>query len=1119
MFCGLWGHMLASMSEIDPRADMPLVDWSELGVSGLLPTGTVTLLLADVEGSTRLWETQPEQMTAALARLNQVVSATIAEHDGVRPVEQGEGDSFVAAFARASDAVACALELQRAPLAPIRLRIGVHSGEIQLRDEGNYAGPTINRTARLRDLGHGGQTLLSGVTEALVLDRLPDDAWLTDLGSHPLRDLPRPERVVQLCHPDLVNEFPPPRVAKAVASQHLPVQLTSFVGRDDELAQLRELLGSNRLLTLNGAGGAGKTRLAIQLANQSAGEFGPFPEGVWYVDLAPITDPELVPLTAARALGLPDQASCSTMDTLIRFVADRQMLVVLDNCEHLIDACADLVAALLGSCSGLTLLATSREPIGVAGEASWRVPSLSLTDEAIELFTDRARHVRPDFAITDDNAAVVGEICRRLDGLPLAIELAAARVRALSLAEILDTLHDRFRLLTGGARTAVRRQQTLRASVDWSHALLTEPERVLFRGLAAFSGGFDLDAAQAIAGGGDVQRYQVLDQLTLLVDKSLVAADDSAGRTRYRLLETVRQYAAGKLGESGEADAVRARHRDHYTEMAALLDAPAGSTYEQLLEQAETEIDNLRAAFGWSRENSDVEMSLTLASSLQPLWLARGRLREGLSWFDAALADLGAHPPGVSPAVRARALADRAIHAVRMGFADSLDQAQQALAIARDVGDPALIARALTPCAYIAAFTNPEVAQRYFAEAIELARSVGDGWRLSQVLAWKAVAALVAGDVAAGRMTGHEGRDLAAAIGDRFASRVSRWCIGVAQLYQGELSAAAAQFTELVAESRTAHDALVEVNSLIFLGGVLAYQGDTAAARATAQAAIDATSALGEIHLGAGYAALTMAALAAGDVATAKNAIEASPRLSALPHIEALRLQLRAEVALTTGDLLEARQRAHEAVSSALGGVYMGRALRTRARVAIAQDDTEQADSDAYDALACAVEVAAYLEMPDTLECLAGLASVAGGRREATRLLGAAHAMRERMGAVRFKSDDADYEASVAALRDALGDKDFDSAWAEGAGLSTEEAIAYARRGRGQRKRPTSGWGSLTPTEREVVRLVSDGLANNDIAARLFVSPRTVQTHLTHVYTKLGLTSRVQLAQEAARRT
>src|SRR6201999_2256162 len=275
--------MLASMSEIDPRADAPLVDWSEFGVSGLLPTGTVTLLLADVEGSTRLWETQPAEMTAAIARLNQAVSDTIAAHDGVRPVEQGEGDSFVAAFARASDAVAAALALQRAPLAPIRLRIVLHTGEIQLRDEGNYAGPTINRTARLRDLGHGGQTLLSGATESMVLDHLPDDAWLNDLGTHPLRDLPRPERVVQLCHPDIRNDFPALRTSETQTAARLPAQLTSFVGREGQIADVRKLLGGNRLVTLTGAGGSGKTRMAIEVA----GEFG---DDVRYVDLAPITD-------------------------------------------------------------------------------------------------------------------------------------------------------------------------------------------------------------------------------------------------------------------------------------------------------------------------------------------------------------------------------------------------------------------------------------------------------------------------------------------------------------------------------------------------------------------------------------------------------------------------------------------------------------------------------------------------------------------------------------------------------------------------------------------------------------------------------------------------------------
>jgi predicted ATPase/class 3 adenylate cyclase len=615
-------NMLANMSETswnDPDMD---------AVMSELPTGTVTLLLADVEGSTRLWETQPEAMKAAVARLDQTLSQAVATHRGVRPVEQGEGDSFVIAFARAADAVTCALELQRAPLAPIKLRIGLHTGDIQLRDEGNYIGPTINRTARLRDLAHGGQTVLSGATEPLVVDQLPPDVSLTDLGSHQLRDLPRPERVVQLCHPDLLNDFPPLRTANSAAAERLPAQLTSFIGRQSEMKGIREALADNRLVTLTGAGGAGKTRLAVQVAAKAATEFA---DGVWYVDLAPIADPEVVPVAAARALGLPDQPGQPTTDVLLRFVRDRQMLMLLDNCEHLLDASAKLITALLSRCPALTLLTTSREPVGVAGEVSWRVPSLSLADEAVELFVDRARRTKPEFRVSADNAETLTEICRRLDGLPLAIELAAARVRALSPTEILHSLHDQFRLLTGGARTAVRRQQTLRASVDWSHELLSEPEQVLFRRLAVFFGGFDLDAAQAVASRGPVERYQVLDQLTLLVDKSLVLAEDSRHGTRYRLLETVRQYAQEKLKESREGDEVRSRHRDHYTAMAGLLDAPAGGQHERRIEQAAAEIDNLRAAFAWSRENSDTDLALTLSSALLPLWLSRGLMQEGLN--------------------------------------------------------------------------------------------------------------------------------------------------------------------------------------------------------------------------------------------------------------------------------------------------------------------------------------------------------------------------------------------------------------------------------------------------------------------------------------------------------
>ena len=1106
--------MLASMSEIDPRVDAPLVEWSDLGVSGLLPTGTVTLLLADVENSTGLWESQPVQMTAAFVRLDQALSDLLTTYGGVRPVEQGEGDSFVVAFARASAAVACALELQRAPLAPISLRIGVHTGEVQLRDEGNYIGPTINRTARLRDLAHGGQTVLSGATEYMVADTLPADAWMTDLGMHELRGVARPERVVQLCHPDLRNEFPPLRTPRSVAAHNLPSQFTSYVGRGYKMTEVGKLLAANRLVTLTGAGGVGKTRLAIEVADRLAAEYA---DGVWYVDLAPITAPAAVPVTVAHALGLPDQPGRSTIDTVVRFVRDRRMLVVLDNCEHLLDASAELVVALLGAASGLTVLATSREPIGVPGEATWRVPSLSMVDEAIELFADRARLTQGDFAITDDNAATVAEICRRLDGIPLAIELAAARVRALSVAEILDSLHDRFRLLTGGARTAVRRQQTLRASVDWSHALLTDTERILFRRLAAFLGGFDFDAAQAVAGADGLQRYRVLDHLTLLVDKSLVVAENIRGRTRYRLLETVRQYALEKLGESGEADALRSRHRDHYTSLAAVLDAPAGSDYEQRLEQAEIEIDNLRAAFGWSRENADVELALALACSLQPLWLGRGRIREGLAWFDPTLADLDPRHPRVAATVRARALADRAMLDAYLG-GDSMDQAEQAVAIARDVDDPALLVRTLTACGFSAGLAyHVEVARACVAEAIGLARAVDDRWRLSQILALQAQGAHIV-DPLGMRAVCEEGRDLADAIGDRFNSRVCRFYLGAAQQLSGDLAGAAAQFGEVAAEAEEAND---EIWRVFGLGGQsisLARQGEAAAARAAAEAILEGGMELGGRFAVTGHTALGIAALAAGDIAAAHEAREAALRYPIVVSggAEAAQRIWNAEAALADGDLAAARRWADEAVSSTTG-MWPIWALATRARVAIAHGELEQAERHAHDALARAADMQARLGVADTLECLGTLAGDAGSHREAVRLFGAANAIRQSIGEVRFKIYDAGYEASVAVVRDAMDEKDFESAWAEGAALSTEDAIAYAQRGRGERKRPASGWASLTPTERDVVRLVSDGLGNKDIALRLFVSPRTVQTHLTHVYAKLGLASRVQLVQEAAR--
>jgi len=627
---------------------------------GGLPSGTVTFLFTDLESSTRLWEEQPEAMQAALARHDELLTQAVESHGG--HVVKRTGDGLHAVFATADAAVAAAVAGQRSlvaepwgPIGELRVRMGLHTGTAEQRG-GDYYGPAPNRAARLMGVAHSGQVLCSQATADLVRDSLQASVGLLELGRHRLRDLARPEVVFQVAHPDLPADFPPVLALDAYPG-NLPVQLTSFVGRDNELDAIGEVLERARLVTITGVGGVGKTRLALQVAAEVLPRFG---HGAWLCELAAAGDPETMVQVVAATLGVSPRAGVSLAASIREYLRSKQLLVVLDNCEHLLGAAAGFAESVLRECPEVRILATSREGLAVTGEqlvalASLPVPVDSdldpaLSSEAVRLFGERAAAARSGFVLDGTNVGAVSEICRRLDGIPLAIELAAARVVGMRPVEIATRLDERFRLLTGGRRTAVERHQTLRATVEWSYSLLEPSERLVFNRLGVFAASFDASAAEAVVAGEGLEGWDVIAALASLVTKSMLTDEEGAeGKTRYAMLETLRAYARERLEDSGEADAWRRRHAQHYANFAEQL-GPRVRGSDQLEAQSaiRAELDNLRAAVTWALDaqaDTDAELAIRIIAAL--LTHATIVVGDGIStWAERAAPRADVSTPG-----------------------------------------------------------------------------------------------------------------------------------------------------------------------------------------------------------------------------------------------------------------------------------------------------------------------------------------------------------------------------------------------------------------------------------------------------------------------------------------
>ncbi|MEX2547430.1 MAG: tetratricopeptide repeat protein [Chloroflexota bacterium] len=877
--------------EASPPANAPSV-----------PGGTVTFVFTDLEGSTRLLGALRDVYAELLAGYHDLVGTIFAGHGGTELDRAGDG--LFHSFTSARRAVAAAVEAQDAIArhdwpagATVRARMGLHTGEPTQTERSGYVGMDVHRAARIAAAGHGGQLLLSQTTRELIATDLPTGTSLTDLGEHWLKDLAQPEHLYQLNGPNAPAAFPPLR-SLVTLPNNLPRNLSSFVGRRQDVAEVRQLTTEAPLTTLTGPGGVGKTRLCLQVAAELVDTFA---DGAWLIELETLTDGRLVAQQVAVALSIAEASDADANQALLGHLRSREALLILDNCEHVIEDAARLANDLLRACHGLRILATSREALGVAGERIYPVRSLSLPAdatqlslkhaaefEAVSLFDERARAADPTFALIDENVGAVIEICRRLDGIPLAIELAAARVRALSVQQIAERLDDRFRLLTGGSRTVMPRHQTLRAAIDWSFGLLPEGERAVLWRLSVFAGNFTLDAAEAVCIGSDVESFEVIEHLTRLVEKSLV----NRQQDHYRLLETVRGYAREHSLEAGESEGAFARHRDWYLGLVREA-APTffrGPESAPWLDRLDAEHDNLRAALAWSLdEPNGTGAALELVAGLWRFWEIRGYLVEGRQWLERALAVTS---KDVSP-MRADVLTGAGILAAGQGdHAAAVAFHEDSLRIHEQLGDRLSRQYAMHNLANAALHQGDHQRARELYEKAILLRGRDDP-SIAFALVNLADVCDRQGDYDAARQRYDEAIEEAA--GDVWATAYVLGSYGQSAMRHGDHSTARERYEQALGTYRQMGDQRSEARLMTLIADSSSAEGDEASARSMLYDALQIRCRLGDAPGICAALERISAAVSASDAARATRILAAA---AAMRDRTGARLSLKDQAAV-----------------------------------------------------------------------------------------------------------------------------------------------------------------------------------------------------------------------------